>query len=109
MVISNIKSTSGTVSVVNANGKVNTGIVKTGDIVKTKTKEYPIIIYGDVSGDGVISTLDLLYLQRHLLEVKKLTSVYLEAANTNRQNDGITTLDLLYMQRHLLDIKQITQ
>lgn len=109
VVISNIKSTSGTVSVVNANGKVNTGIVKTGDIVKTKTKEYPIIIYGDVSGDGVISTLDLLYLQRHLLEVKKLTSVYLEAANTNRQNDGITTLDLLYMQRHLLDIKQITQ
>lgn len=108
-VAANIKSNQGSISILDASGKVNNGIVKTGDTVKTKTKKIPIVIYGDITGDGKITTLDLLYLQRHLLEVKKLNSVYLQAADTNRKKDGVSTLDLLYLQRHLLDVKHIVQ
>lgn len=41
--------------------------------------EYSIIIYGDVNGDGKINSLDLLVLQRHILEVEKLKGVFFKA------------------------------
>ncbi len=41
--------------------------------------EYYIIIYGDVNGDGKINSLDLLVLQRHILEIEKLNGLFLKA------------------------------
>ena len=41
--------------------------------------EYYIIIYGDVNGDGKINSLDLLVLQRHILEIEKLNGLLLKA------------------------------
>lgn len=41
--------------------------------------EYYIIIYGDINGDGKINSLDLLVLQRHILEIEKLNGVFLKA------------------------------
>ena len=41
--------------------------------------EYYIIIYGDVNGDGKINSLDLLVLQRHILEIKRLNETFLKA------------------------------
>ena len=36
--------------------------------------EYIIILYGDVNGDGKINSVDLLVLQRHILEIEKYIS-----------------------------------
>lgn len=41
--------------------------------------EYYIIIYGDVNGDGKINSLDLLVLQRHILEIERLNGLFLKA------------------------------
>ena len=34
--------------------------------------EYKVVIYGDVNGDGKINSIDLLVLQRHILEIEQL-------------------------------------
>ena len=65
-------------------------------------------MYGDVNGDGKITSLDMLYIKRHVLNIRILKDANLEAADTNK--DGkITSLDMLYIKRHILDIKYIQQ
>ena len=71
-------------------------------------RTYNIVIYGDVNGDGKISLIDLLYIQRHLLNTKKTSGVYTLAADVSK--DGkIALIDLLMVQRHLLGTAKIKQ
>ena len=70
---------------------------------------YTFVIYGDVNGDGAVTSMDLLYVKRHILGTKLLEEPYLTAADANRGNDGITSIDLLYIKRHILDIRYIEQ
>lgn len=51
-------------------------LVDENDVIKM---EYYILIYGDVNGDGKINSLDLLVLQRHILEIEKLNGLFLKA------------------------------
>ncbi len=51
-------------------------LVDENDVIKM---EYYIIIYGDVNGDGKINSLDLLVLQRHILEIERLNGAFLKA------------------------------
>ena len=71
--------------------------------------EYEIIIYGDVNGDGKINSIDLLVLQRHILEVEEINGVALKAGNINRNGKNPSSLDLLIIQRHILEIELIEQ
>lgn len=83
---------------------------RTGDTIKiTSGKEekmYEIVIYGDVNGDGEITILDLLRVQRHLLGSIRLENSYLKASDVNKDNE-ITILDLLKIQKHLLGSSKI--
>ena len=67
-----------------------------------ESKEFTIVVTGDTNGDGEITILDLLRVQKHLLNSSKLTSGYLQAADTNSDNT-VTILDLLRIQKHLLN------
>ena len=71
--------------------------------------EYTFILYGDVNGDGKINSVDLLVLQRHILEIKKMDGVFLKAGNINKNGKVPSSLDLLIIQRHILEIKLIEQ
>ena len=71
--------------------------------------EYEIIIYGDVNGDGKINSVDLLVLQRHILEIEILNGPALKAGNINRNGKNPSSLDLLIIQRHILDLQLIEQ
>lgn len=71
--------------------------------------EYYIIIYGDVNGDARINSLDLLVVQRHILEIQKLKGVFLKAGNINKNGKNPSSLDLLIIQRHILTLKPIEQ
>lgn len=88
-----------------------TNILSTGHTLMLKTtaneiKTFTIIIKGDCSGDGKITILDLLQVQKHILNSKKLTNAYLNAADTS--GDGkITILDLLQIQKHIVGDKKL--
>ncbi len=82
-----------------------TNTLATGDIItiKTKTdeKSYIIVIKGDTNGDGKITAVDMLRVQKHILKYSTLTNAYKEASDTN--NDGkITAVDMLRIQKHIL-------
>lgn len=102
------------VRLVNKDGTQNTGVVKTGDVLhiyygNALVKQYPVLIYGDIDGNGQVNILDLAYVKRHVLGISTLSGPYGLAANIDRANDGVTILDLTYMKRHVLGIQNISQ
>lgn len=106
----NLGVKNGTVSLCDATGKdKTTGVVATGDILqvynsqKELYKSYPVVIYGDVNGDGKINSQDLRRTQRHILGVAKLSGYPLTASDTN--GDGkVNSQDLRRSQRYILGI-----
>ena len=95
----------------------NQELVGTGSKVQILTNtdnsqivaEYQIIIYGDVDGNGKINSVDLLKLQRHILEIEELDFLSQKAGNINKNGKKPTSVDLLLIQRHILGLKQIVQ
>ena len=95
----------------NKNPKTS-GIIASGDIINIKTnreeKEYSMIIYGDVSGDGKITSADYIAIKNHIMEVKKLSDIEKIWADANK--DGkVTSADYIAIKNHIMDIKTITQ
>ena len=107
------------VQIVNKLGDIlqNQDLVGTGSKVqiytntdsKTLVAEYGIIIYGDVDGNGKINSVDLLKLQRYILEIEELDFLSQKAGNINKNGKKPTSVDLLLIQRHILELKQIIQ
>ncbi len=81
-------------------------IVDENNIIKM---EYEVVIYGDLTGDGKINTIDLLVLQRHVLEIEMLNGAFLKAGNINKNGKNPSTIDLLIIQRHILELELIKQ
>lgn len=77
----------------------------TSDIITitsgNSTKSYTIVIKGDVNGDGIINSIDLLRVQKHLLKYSTLKNEYKDAADVS-YDDNINSLDLLRVQKHIL-------
>ncbi len=104
------------IEIVNFNGELlsDTDLIGTGCKVKVKEngitlREYKVIIYGDVNGDGKINSVDLLVLQRYILEIENLPDIFKKAGIINKVNKKPTSIDLLLIQRHVLGIKIIEQ
>ena len=68
---------------------------------------YYFIIYGDVNGDADINALDVLVLQKYILEVRQLEGVFLKAGNISKNGELPNSLDVLKVQKHILEIKFI--
>ena len=71
-----------------------------------ETKSYVISINGDTSGDGIVTILDLLQIQKHIKKVSTLNNASLLSADTSGDNK-ITILDLLQVQKHIKKIKYL--
>lgn len=71
--------------------------------------QYKFILYGDVNGDGNINSLDVLVLQKHILEIRILKDEFLKAGNISRNGNLPSSLDVLKLQKHILEIKPIEQ
>ncbi|MBO5070763.1 MAG: cadherin-like beta sandwich domain-containing protein [Roseburia sp.] len=96
-----------------ADGTENTGRVGTGNrlaiyVNDTLVKEYEVVIYGDINGDGKISNVDFVLLQKQILGITLQSGSYLEAANTSRDG-GVSNKDFVILQKHILNISQIVQ
>ena len=75
----------------------------------TILREYKIILYGDANGDGKINSVDLLVIQRHILEIEEIEDIYRKASNINKNGKKPTSVDLLLIQRHILGLQIINQ
>lgn len=106
--LSGLTVQNGTARLVTANGAAVTGNVATGQVLQllsgnTVHASFPIVIYGDASGDGAVTSKDLLLAQKHILGVTSLSGAYLKAADSGK--DGkLTSSDLLRTQKQILGI-----
>lgn len=104
----NIKIPSGyTLKVTDATGKeIISGNVGTGSKALLYDKNGKlaqsavVVIKGDLNGDGKLSSADILFAQRHLLDTHTLAGAYFSGADIN--GDGrVNSVDVLYMQKHI--------
>lgn len=91
-----------------SNGKEQTGLVGTGNVVSYEGSSAEIVIYGDANGDGEVGIADLVYLKKHILDKSKLKGAYFTAADIDK-NSQITVADLVYLKKHVLGIEEIKQ
>lgn len=110
-----IKETSvgASISVKNSGGvDKTTGVLATGDIITvtngTANSDYTLVIYGDTSGDGEVTILDLLQVQKHILGYTTLNAAFNMAGDVSKDNE-ITILDLLKIQKYILGYSDIEQ
>lgn len=101
------------IQVTNRNDEIKTsGALGTGDKVtitsKEDTKTFEIILYGDVNGDGEITLVDIVAIQKHLWKDATLNNAYSVAADANKDNE-ITLVDIVAIQKHLWKDATISQ
>ena len=86
---------------------IGTGDKITLSINGTK-KTFSALIYGDLSGDGIVNTLDLLTIKKAILGDTNLSGVFVKAADIDG-NGTINTLDLLHIKKAVIDGTNISQ
>lgn len=111
----NVKTQNATARVLNSAGAVADSSSRMGTGQKLQIlyngqlkREYTILLYGDITGDGVINVMDILKQKRHILGIASMTS--LETAVGDLNSDGtINVMDILAIKRDILDIAKIPQ
>ena len=90
------------------------GLIATGDKVHLYDANdkiratYTALIYGDINGDGRITSKDVYYLRRLILEIEKLPAINIKAADVNKDSK-VSSKDVYYTRRHILEIEIIIQ
>lgn len=112
-VLAGISAQNCQVKILNADGTENTGNVGTGNKITVYVndavvKQYEVVVYGDINGDGKVSNVDLVLMQKQILNITAQSGAYLEAANTSRDG-GISNKDSVILQKHILNISKISQ
>ena len=69
-------------------------------------KEFINIVTGDINGDGIINSADLLKIRQHLIGAKPLNGIYFTASDINYDNT-VNSADLLRIRQHLIGTKLI--
>lgn len=107
-------SSEGTLSVVTSKGFEAKQDVFTGYFVRvtydggTTFFDLPIVIYGDLDGNGTVDADDIAALQGHLVHAMPLTGARLSAADVNHDG-GADLLDLLHLIRHVNGDEKLSQ
>ncbi len=74
--------------------------VATGDIVTEKNGEkHKVVIYGDVSPNGIIDKYDYILVKRFCMNTVKLEDAFLESA---KAEETVTVFDYIRIKRHVL-------
>ena len=86
----------------------NNTLIGTGQIITintaVETQTYTLSVKGDTSGDGVVTILDLLEVQKHIKKAETLKNESLTSADTSGDNK-VTILDLLEIVQHIKKYK----
>lgn len=94
----------------NGNIVINSGYVATGNqFTKIKnglSKNYLIVVNGDVSKDGLVRSNDALLIERHLVKLLALDENQLIAGNVSRDYN-LASNDALIIKRYLVGLNKI--
>lgn len=114
-IVSDIKNVDKNITVTSYNkeGKVkNSGIIASGDKITIKTskeeKVYVIVIYGDVNGDGKISSVDYVLIKNHIMKTNLLSEEQLVFADVNKDKKA-SSVDYVLIKNHIMNISKIVQ
>lgn len=88
--------------------KTDNDSIGTGDKITYNGETYLVVVYGDLTGDGIIDIADLLKMRKYLLGDGNLSGVYKESARVTKDNE-IDVADLLKMRQYLLGDSEISQ
>ena len=66
---------------------------------KYVTEEARIIVPGDVWADGVVNVLDMECIQKDILQIKPLESIYYEAGRLTDGEEKLSILDMEAIQK----------
>ena len=95
-------------------GAKKEGTLCTGDSVRNTYDnglaifDLPIVIYGDVDGNGKIDKDDITALQKHLIRSSILGGPYLRAADVNH-DETVDIMDMIRLIQYVSDDAKITQ
>ena len=104
----------GVLSIIDKKGAKKEGTLCTGDSVRNTYDnglaifDLPIVIYGDVDGNGKIDKDDITALQKHLIRSSILGGPYLIAADVNH-DETVDIMDIIRLIQYVSDDAKITQ
>lgn len=101
-----------TVSITDEKGNELDGVLATGNKVTVtsgeEVKEYYIVIYGDVNGDGSIKASDYVFIKNYIMGSKQISGAYLKAADVNK--DGkVKASDYVLIKNNIMGSYKVEQ
>lgn len=109
--LSTVTNNRGLATIKDSGGNAKTsGDLKTGDTITITGNDgsisYTISVKGDINGDSIVQIKDLILVQSHILNKKRLTGYSFYAGDIN--NDGVINIkDLILIQSHILGKKNL--
>lgn len=73
----------------------------------TILEEYECLLYGDVNGDGKISSLDYTLIKNHIMDVKKIKDEDIKLVSDVNRDNKISSLDYTLIKNHIMNVKKI--
>ena len=70
--------------------------------------EYTVLIYGDVTGDGKITSKDYMAIKNHIMETSILNQIEQKAADSFRDGN-ITSKDYMIIKNYIMGVSKINQ
>ena len=115
--LSKMEVTNGTAVIVDSKGNVKgkDAIIGTGDVLRILDSseleycKYTILMYGDVNGDGKTDLFDFAYMKKQILKKNGLDGIYLMAADTYPDSEGLDLFDIAVIKRYILKNVEIPQ
>lgn len=113
--VNNLVVVDGIAKVIAANGSEKAeGVIATGDTLHILDNDgkvcqsTPVLICGDVNGDGKISPLDLTIIRKHILNISALEGMLITAGDANK--DGkLSPIDLTIIRKFILKMTTTIQ
>lgn len=78
-------------------------------VSKKVIQEYTNIVYGEISGDGIIDSYDMYLLRAHMIETSMLRGIRFLSANISRDDNIIDSYDMYLLRAHMINQEKIKQ
>lgn len=73
-----------------------------------EVEEYECLIYGDINGDGKISSLDYTIIKNHIMDVQKITNNNMQLTSDINGDGKISSLDYTIIKNDIMDVQKMT-